>query len=64
MRAHAVPFLAAIIALLAAPAAQAFDAHGSARQVYVTRTLAPGEGARANGASDHADRDNDPSNLR
>jgi DtxR family transcriptional regulator, Mn-dependent transcriptional regulator len=35
-----------------------------ARQVYVTRTLAPDEGARVNGASDRTDRDNDPSNLR
>jgi predicted acyl esterase len=36
MRAVAVPFLAALLALIAAPAAEAFDAHGSARQVYVT----------------------------
>ena len=36
MRAKAVPFLAALLTLVAAPAAQAFDARGSARQVDVT----------------------------
>src|SRR4051812_6324573 len=36
MRLKAVPFLAAFITLAAAPAAHAFDARGSARQVDVT----------------------------
>ena len=36
MRARAVPFIAALLTLIAAPAAQAFDARGSARQVDVT----------------------------
>src|SRR4051812_38212087 len=36
MRLKAVPFLAALLTLVAAPAAQAFDARGSAHQVDVT----------------------------